>query len=405
LQPKYFYFSKNLNTGEKMLFDSDENKVAIRKGVKAVCDQFPDEYWRERDEDGRFPFEFHQAMAEGGWLGMTMPEEFGGSNLGVSEAAVMMHTVAGCGGGMTAASTIHINMFGPHPILLFGTQAQKQRWVPDLVAGKVKVCFGITEPNAGLDTTSITTFAKKVEGGYRVSGRKIWTTTGQVADKIMLLVRTTKREDCERRADGITLFYTDFDREKLEVQRIKKMGRKAVDSNMVFMDDLFVPDGDLIGEEGKGFKYILHAMNAERILIGSGAIGLGQDALRRATAYAKERVVFGRPIGMNQDIQLPLTENWMQLEAAWLMCQKAATLYDAGEPCGAEANAAKYLGAQAGYNAAERAILTHGGMGYAKEYNVERLFRESMIMRLAPITEQLVKCFIGEHVLGLPKSY
>jgi acyl-CoA dehydrogenase len=388
-----------------MLFELDENKVAIRDGVKAVCNQFPDEYWRARDEDGKFPEEFHRAMAEGGWLGMTMPEEFGGSNLGVSEAAMMMHTVGNSGGGMAAASTIQINLFGPHPILLFGTQSQKERWLPDLVAGKQKVAFGVTEPNAGLETSSITTFAEKVEGGYRVSGRKIWTTTGQVATKILLLCRTTKREDCAKRSDGITLLYTDFDRTKLEVKRIPKMGRKAVDSNMVFIDDLFVPDEDLIGEEGKGFGYILHAMNAERVIIGSVAVGLGQDALSRAANYAQEREVFGRPIGMNQGIQHPLAENWMQLEAAWLMCQKAAMLYDAGKSCGAEANAAKYLGAQAGYNAAERAVLTHGGMGYAKEYNVERLFRESMIMRIAPVTEQLIMCFIGEHVLGMPKSY
>jgi acyl-CoA dehydrogenase len=388
-----------------MLFDQDEDLVAIREGVRAVCKKFPDEYWRARDDDGRFPEEFHRAMAEGGWLGMTMPEEFGGQNLGVSEAAMMMHTVGNSGGGMTAASTIHINLFGPHPILLFGTQEQKERWVPDLVAGRQKVAFGVTEPNAGLDTSSITTFAKKVEGGYRVSGRKIWTTTGQVATKIMLLCRTTTREDCAQRTDGITLFYTDFDRSKLEVNRIPKMGRKAVDSNMVFIDDLFVPDEDLIGEEGKGFRYILTAMNAERVIIGSVACGLGMDALRRAANYAQEREVFGRPIGMNQGIQHPLAENWMSLEAAWLMCQKAARLYDAGESCAAEANAAKFLGAQAGYQAAERAILTHGGMGYAKEYNVERLFRESMIMRIAPISEQLIMCFIGEHVLGMPKSY
>jgi acyl-CoA dehydrogenase len=388
-----------------MLFDQDEDLVAIREGVRAVCKQFPDEYWRARDKDGHFPEEFHRAMAEGGWLGITMPEEFGGQNLGVSEAAMMMHAVGNGGGGMAAASTIQINLFGPHPILLFGTQEQKERWLPDLVAGKQKVAFGITEPNAGLDTSSITTFAEKVEGGYRVSGRKIWTTTGQVATKIMLLCRTTKREDCAKRTDGITLFYTDFDRSKLEVKRIEKMGRKAVDSNMVFIDDLFVPDEDLIGEVGKGFKYILTAMNAERVIIGSVACGLGMDALSRAANYAQEREVFGRPIGMNQGIQHPLAENWMNLEAAWLMCQKAAHLYDAGKPCAAEANAAKFLGAQAGFQAAERAVLTHGGMGYAKEYNVERLFRESMIMRIAPITEQMIMNFIGEHVLGMPKSY
>ncbi len=388
-----------------MLFDQDEDLLAIREGVRQVCRQFSDEYWRERDADGQFPHEFHRAMAEGGWLGITMPEAFGGQNLGVSEAAMMMHTVGNGGGGMAAASTIQINLFGPHPILLFGTDEQKERWLPPLVQGRDKVAFGVTEPNAGLDTTSITTFAEKVDGGWRVNGRKIWTTTGQVATKYLLLCRTTKREDCESRTQGITLFYTDFDRDKMEVQRIPKMARKAVDSNMVFIDDLFIPDEDLIGEVGKGFRYILTAMNAERVIIGSVAVGLGMDALSRAAGYAREREVFGRPIGMNQGIQHPLAKNWMDLEAAWLMCQKAARMYDAGEPCGAEANAAKFLGAEAGYNAAERAVLTHGGMGVAKEYNVERLFRESMIMRIAPISEQMIMNFIGEHVLDMPKSY
>jgi acyl-CoA dehydrogenase len=316
----------------------------------------------------------------------------------------MMNAVARCG-AMSAASAIHISMFGPHPIVVFGTETQKQKWLPDLAQGKVKVSFGVTEPNVGLDTTSITTFAEKVEGGWRVNGRKIWTTTGQVATKFLLLCRTTKKEDCEKRTQGITLFYTDFDRSKLEVKRIPKMARKAVDSNMVFIDDLFIPDEDLIGEVGKGFRYILTAMNAERVIIGSVACGLGMDALSRAANYAQEREVFGRPIGMNQGIQHPLAQNWMNLEAAWLMCQKAARMYDAGENCGAEANAAKFLGAEAGYHAAERAVLTHGGMGIAKEYNVERLFRESMIMRIAPISEQMIMNYIGEHVLGMPKSY
>ncbi|NND66948.1 MAG: acyl-CoA/acyl-ACP dehydrogenase [Halioglobus sp.] len=388
-----------------MFFDQDEDLLAIREGVEAVCRQFPDEYWRNRDEDGHFPHEFHRAMAEGGWLGITMPEEFGGQNLGVSEAAMMMHAVGKGGGGMTAASTIQINLFGPHPILLFGSDAQKERFLPPLVRGEDKVAFGVTEPNAGLDTTSITTYAEKVEGGWKVNGRKIWTTTGQVATKYLLLCRTTKREDCKSRSEGITLFYTDFDRDQMEVQRIPKMARKAVDSNMVFIDDLFIPDEDLIGEVGKGFRYILTAMNAERVIIGAVAAGLGMDALSRAANYAQERVVFGRQIGMNQGIQHPLADSWMELEAAWLMCQKAARMYDAGQPCGAEANAAKFLAAQAGHKAAERAVLTHGGMGVANEYNVERLYRESMIMRIAPISEQMIRNFIGEHVLGMPKSY
>ena len=378
---------------------------AIREGVRAVVSKFDDDYWLERDEDGRFPREFHQAMAEGGWLGITMPEEYGGAGLGVTEAAIMMHEVASHGGGMAAASTVHINLFGPHPIVVKGTPEQKARWVPRLISGEDQCAFGFTEPDAGLNTTRIKTFAEKVPGGYLVRGQKVWTSTAQVASKIMLLTRTMRYEDCKRPTDGITIFYTDLDRSKIDVHRIPKMGRKAVDSNAIFIDGLFVPEQDRIGEEGKGFSYILHSLNPERILIAVEAIGIGQDALRRATAYAKERVVFDRPIGQNQGIQHPLAERWMYLEAAWLTAMKAAELYDSGKPCGAEANSAKFLGARAGHDAAWQAVMTHGGFGYAKEYHVERLYREASLTRLAPITEQLILCFIAEKVLDLPKSY
>lgn len=387
-----------------MFRDLDENHVTIRDGVQAVCDNFGDDYWIARDADGVFPHEFHSAIGEAGWLGITLPEQYGGAGLGVTEAAVMMNTVARCG-AMTASSALHISMFGPHPILVFGTEEQKQKHLPPLAQGKVKVSFGVTEPNAGLDTTSMTTFAKKVDGGYVVNGRKIWNSTAQVADKIMLLARTTKREDVSKSTEGMSIFYTDFDRSKIEVQLIEKMGRKAVDSNMIFFDNLFIPDEDLIGEEGKGFYYILHSMNPERILVGAEGIGIGQDALRRASTYAVEREVFGRPIGQNQAIQHPLAENWMELEAAWMTTMRAAQLFDGGENCGAEANAAKFLGARAGHNAALQAVMTHGGMGYAKEYHVERLLREVMITRIAPVSEQLIASFIGERVLGMPKSY
>lgn len=384
---------------------TEDDLDAIREGVRAVCAQFDDDYWLARDDDGQFPREFHRAMADGGWLGITMPEEFGGSGLGVTEAMTMMETVASCGGGFAAASTIHINLFGPHPIVVHGTPEQKARWVPRLVAGEDQCCFGFTEPDAGLNTTRIKTFAQKVPGGYVVNGQKVWTSTAQVANKIMLLTRTTKFEDCAKPTDGITIFYTDLDRSKIDVHLIPKMGRKAVDSNAIFIDGLFIPDEDRIGEEGKGFGYILHSLNPERILIGAEAIGIGRDALRRATKYAKERVVFDRPIGQNQGIQHPLAEKWMYLESAWLMVQKAAMLYDSGLPCGAEANAAKFLAARACHDAAWQAVATHGGFGYAKEYHVERLYREAALTRLAPITEQLILCFIAEKVLGLPKSY
>jgi acyl-CoA dehydrogenase len=390
-------------TGHQLQETDDQR--AIREGVRAVVTRFGDDYWLDRDEDGEFPFAFHKAMADAGWLGITMPEEYGGAGLGVTEASIMMHEVASHGGAMAAASTVHVNLFGPHPILVHGTQDQKRRWLPRLIAGEDRCCFGFTEPDAGLNTTAIKTFAEKVPGGYIVRGQKVWTSTGQVANKVMLLTRTTRLEDCRRPTDGITIFYTDLDRSKVEVRRIPKMGRKAVDSNAVFIDGLFVPDEDRIGEEGRGFSYILDSLNPERVLVAVEAIAMGQDALRRATKYARERVVFGRPIGQNQGIQHPLAEKWMYLEAAWLMAMRAAGLYDAGLPCGAEANSAKFLGARAGYDACLQAVLTHGGFGYAKEYHVERLLREVTITRIAPITEQLILCFVAEKVLDLPKSY
>ena len=388
-----------------MDFSITEDQRAIRDGVSAVVRSFDDDYWLARDDDGLFPHEFHRAMAAAGWLGITMPTEYGGAGLGVTEAVIMLHEVASHGGGMAAASTVHINLFGPHPIVVFGTPDQKARWIPPLVEGKDQCCFGFTEPDAGLNTTAIKTFAQKVPGGYVVHGQKVWTSTAQVASKIMLLTRTTKLEDCARPTDGITIFYTDLDRSKIDVHRIPKMGRKAVDSNSIFIDGLFIPEADRVGEEGKGFGYILHSLNPERLLVAAEAVAIGQDALRRATRYARERVVFGRPIGQNQGIQHPLAERWMALEAAWAMVMKGAWLYDHQQPCGAEANAAKFLGARAGFDSCLQAVLTHGGFGYAKEYHVERLLREVTITRIAPITEQLILSFIAEKVLDLPKSY
>jgi acyl-CoA dehydrogenase len=378
---------------------------AIQDSIARLCARFGDDYWSECDTEARFPEEFYQAMAEGGWLGIAMPEEFGGSGMGVTEAAIMMHAVTNAGGGFSAASAVHINLFGPHPIVVHGTDEQKRRFLPPLIAGKEKACFGVTEPNAGLDTTSIETFARRTNEGYIVKGRKIWTTTAQEADKILLLTRTTRKPECRKPTDGMTLFYTGLDRSKVEVRRIPKMGRAAVDSNTVFIDDLFVPDEDRIGEEGRGFRYLLDGLNPERILIGAEAVGLGRNALERAAAYARERRVFGRAIGQNQGIQHPLAECWAYLESAFWMAMRAASLYDSRKPCGAEANATKFLGARAAFEATTQAVLTHGGMGYAKEYHVERLFRESIFARIAPVTEQLILSYIGEHVLDLPKSY
>lgn len=388
-----------------MDFTLTEEQHAIVENVEALCARFDDNYWREKDRTGEFPFDFHAAMAEAGWLGITMPEEFGGAGLGVVEAALMMHTVAKSSGGMSAASAIHINIFGPHPIVVFGNDEQKNRWLPQLIKGEVKTCFGVTEPNAGLNTTAIETRAEKTSDGYLVNGRKIWTTTGQEADKIMLLARTTPRADCKKVTDGLSIFYTDVNRDCMDIRVIDKMGRKAVDSNEVFIDNLLVPEEDLIGEEGKGFYYLLHSLNPERVLVGMEAIGLGMNALGRAAKYAREREVFGRPIGKNQSIQHPLAENWMELEAAYLMAMKAASNYDAGLEAGVYANAAKYLGGEAGFKACTQAVMTHGGMGYAKEFTVERLMREVMICRIAPVSPQLVLCYVAEKALGMPKSY
>lgn len=388
-----------------MDFTLTDDQKAIAEAVKRVCANFTDEYWSHKDTAAEFPHEFHVAMAADGWLGITMPEELGGSNLGVTEAAIMMNTVASSGGGAAAMSTLQINLFAPHPIVVLGTPEQKERMLKPLIRGAQKTCFGVTESNAGLNTTQIKTFAKKVEGGYLVNGSKIWTSTAQEADNILLLTRTTPFDGSAKPTDGMTIFFTKLDRTKIEVRRIPKMGRAAVDSNAIFIQDLFIPNEDRIGEEGKGFYYLLHSLNPERIIVAAGAIGIAQDALRRASAYAKDRVVFGRPIGQNQSIQHPLAQNWCAIEAAWLMTMKAATLYDHKQPCGSYANAAKLLGGRAAFDAATQAVLTHGGMGYAKEYQVERLFRESVLQRLAPITEQLILSFIAEKELGLPKSY
>ena len=333
-----------------------------------------------------------------------MPEEFGGSGLGISEAALMMHTISATGAGLSGASAVHLNIFGLHPVVVFGTPEQKRRWLPPLIRGTDRACFAVTEPNSGLNTLKLKTKAVRQGDHYVVHGQKVWISTAQVANKILLLARTKDAEECKG-TEGLSLFYTDLDRSKIEVREIEKLGRKCVDSNQVFIDGLRIPVEDRVGEEGKGFSYILHGLNPERILIASEAIGLGRAALRRAAGYANEREVFGRPIGQNQGIQHPLARSWMELEAAHLMVQKAAWLYDQGLPCGAEANSAKFLGAEAGYHACENAIFTHGGMGYAKEYHVERYLRESWIPRLAPVSPQLILCFIAEKVLGLPKSY
>jgi acyl-CoA dehydrogenase len=382
-----------------------DDQEAIRDSVARLCADFDADYWRRTDETGDFPEAFVAAMAAGGWLGTAMPVELGGAGLGLTEAAIMMQAVAQSGAGFSGASALHLNIFGPMPIAKFGSQALKERAIPRLISGQDKICIGITEPDSGLDTTSLTTRAVRTNDGYVITGRKVWTTMAQRANKMLIIARTTPKDQVAKATEGLSLFYTDFDRSKISATVIPKMGRKAVESNSVFIDNLEVPAEDLIGEEGRGFYYLLQGLNPERVLFGAEAVGLGRAAVARAAAYAKERVVFGRPIGQNQGVAHPLAKAWMELEAANLMAFKAAALYDAGRDCGAEANAAKYLGGEAGFNACETAILTHGGMGYAKEFDVERYFREAMIARIAPISREMVMNFIAERVLGLPKSY
>lgn len=388
-----------------MDFSLTSEQEAIRDAVEQICAKFDDAYWLKRDREGGFPQDFYDALAKEGWLGICTAEAQGGAGLGITEAAIMMRTIAESGAGMSGASAVHINIFGLKPVDMFGTEEQKNRMIRPMAAGLEKACFAVTEPNTGLNTTQLKLRAEKRGNRYHVSGQKVWISTAQVADRILLLARTTPLEDVKKPTHGLSLFYTKFDRERIRAREIEKMGRKCVDSNELFFDDFQIPEEDLIGEEGRGFEYILQGMNPERILIAAEAVGLGMAALRKASQYARERIVFNRPIGQNQGIQHPLAKSWCELEAAWMMVLKAAWLYDNGKPAGEAANAAKYLAGEAGFEACQTAVMTHGGFGYAKEYHVERYLREVMVPRIAPISPQLVLSYIAERVLGMPKSY
>ncbi|MFO1188308.1 MAG: acyl-CoA dehydrogenase family protein [Alphaproteobacteria bacterium] len=384
-----------------------EDQLAIREAVAKVCAPYDDAYWLKKDQEGGFPHDFHRAIADAGWIGIMMPPDLGGAGLGITEGCLMMQAIAESGGGLSACTAIHINVFGPHPVVKHGTPEQRQRMLTPIIKGDVKPCFGITEPNAGLDTTRIQTRAEydPKRKAYIVHGQKIWTSTAQVATKVLLLTRTTPIEKTKRPIDGLTLFFTDFDRRYVEVREIEKMGRHALDSNQVFYDGLPIPEEDRIGEEGKGFKYLLDGLIPDRLLVAAESVSMGRMALKRATEYAKERIVFDRPIGKNQAIQHPLAESWCKLEAADLLTYRACSYYDKGKECGPEANAARFYAAEAGFEACKRAIFSMGGMGYAKEFHVERYFREMQIYRIAPITGPMVLSYIAERVLGLPKSY
>ncbi|WP_190813245.1 acyl-CoA dehydrogenase family protein [Saccharopolyspora pogona] len=388
-----------------MNFDLTEDQQLIRTAAAELAGKFDDQYWLEKDADHEFPTEFYKAFADGGWLGITTPEEYGGSGLGITEASILLEEVAASGAGMNGASSIHMSIFGMHPVIMHGSDELKQENLPRLVKGDLHVCFGVTEPGAGLDTTKITTFATRDGTDYVVNGRKVWISKAMESDKILLLTRTSKAEDVTRKTDGLTLFFTDLDRAHVDIHPIRKMGRNAVTSNELFIDDLRIPEEHRVGEEGKGFKYILDGLNPERCLVAAEALGIGRAALSRAVRYGNEREVFGRQIGMNQGIQFPLADALAHLDAAELVLRKATWLYDNGQPCAREANTAKYLCADAGFAAADRALQTHGGMGYSEEYHVARYFREARLTRIAPISQEMVLNFLGEHVLGLPRSY
>ena len=388
-----------------MDFELTEDQETIRKAVAGFLRDFDDRYWMDKDLEHEFPAEFYDAVARGGWLGLTIPEQYGGHGLGITEATLLLEEVARSGGGMNAASSIHLSIFGMQPVVVHGSEELRARTLPRIVSGDLHVCFGVTEPGAGLDTASITTFARRDGDHYVVSGRKVWISKAMESEKILLLTRTSKIDEVEKRTDGMTLFLTDLDRDKVDIRPIPKMGRNAVTSNELFIDELRVPVADRVGEEGKGFRYLLDGLNPERMLIAAEALGIGRVALDKAVRYGNERVVFGRPIGANQGIQFPLADSLARLDAAELVLRKATWLYDRGRPCGREANTAKYLCAEAGFDAADRALQTHGGMGYAEEYHVARYFREARLMRIAPISQEMILNYLGSHVLGMPRSY
>ena len=370
-----------------------------------LCAKYDADYWLERDRDGGMPEAFVRDVAVAGWLGVAMPEEFGGAGLGITEAAIVMQTIAESGAAMSGASAVHMAIFAPNPIVRFGSDELKHGALQRLISGDDRVCFAVTEPNAGLDTTRIETRANRSNNGWIISGHKVWTSTAQTANKMLILARTMPIDRCTKPTDGMSLFYTDLNRDHVEVREIEKMGRKAVDSNSLFIDELPVPGAHLVGEEGKGFSYILHGFNPERILIGAEAVGIGRLALRHATDYAAERVVFGRPIGQNQAIQHPLPRAGPNSKPPISRFSRRQVFTTTGNPCGAAANAAKFLAGEAGFTACERAVMTHGGMGYAKEYHVERFLREILINRLTPVSREMILNYLAERVLGLPRSY
>ena len=387
-----------------MDFGLSDLQESLREEVRVLCRRFEPVYWLEHDRSAEYPWEFLRAFAERGWLGLIIPERHGGSGLGVTEAGILLEAVCASGAGLSGASPLHFYMFPLTPVIRHGSDAMKEAWLPRLASGELLCAFGVTEPAAGSDTSRITTRAERRDGRWVIDGQKVWTTNAQNAHKILLLARDQPRDEASPLA-GMTLFFTDLDRARVTIRRIEKLGREAVDSNEVFLDGLEAADADVVGEVGKGFSYLLDGLNPERIVVAFEAIGIGRAALRIAAAYARERIVFDRPIGQNQAIAHPLAAAWAKLEAAELLAFKAAALFDRGEPCANEANAAKLLAADAGFEAADAALQTLGGFGYAREYHVERLWREVRLYQIAPVSQQMVLNHLAQHVLKLPKSY
>jgi acyl-CoA dehydrogenase len=387
-----------------MDFALTDNQESIRDAVATLCRDFDDAYWLNKDREGGFPFEFHKAMAEAGWLGVCIPEEYGGSGLGITEAAIIMRTISESGAGMSGASAIHMNIFGLNPVVVFGNDEQRKRMLPPMAEGKQKSCFAVTEPNTGLNTTQLKLRAERKGDRYVVNGRKMFISRALQSDLMLLLARTTSAEQVKKRTDGLSVFLIDIRGLKgLEIRPLRMMMNHS--TNALFFDDVEIPADSLVGEEGKGFHYILSGMNAERILVASESIGDGRWFTDKAVAYSQGRVIFGKPIGTNQGVQFPIAKAYTNVEAAALMRDKAAALFDAGEPCGAEANMAKYLAAEAAWEAGNACIDCHGGYGYAEEYDVERKFRECRLYKTAPVNNNLVLAYVGEHVLGMPRSY
>ena len=382
----------------------EQHLEEVRDAARKLAARFPLAYWRECDKHGNYPWDFVKAFAQAGWMGIMMPEAYGGMGLGLAETAAMLHEIGAPGAGISGASAIHLYVFPPAPILRHGSESMKQRYLPALARGEILMAFGVTEPTAGVDTSRIKTRAEKKGDRWVINGQKVWTTNGQNANKYLILARTSPRDD-KRPLDGMTLFFADMDRKHCDVRVIDKLGRAAVDSNEVFIDGLEVPEEDVVGEVGRGFHYLLDGLNPERVVVAMEAIGIGRAALKLAVEYANSRIIFDRPIGKNQAVANPLAECWMRLAGADAVSMRAAMLYDSRQPCGAEANTAKFLGAEAGYLACDQAMQTHGGYAYAKEYHIERLWREVRLLRLAPISQEMVCNFIANKVLGLPKSY